>query len=262
MEQFIIKLEWEKSFNKMTDEQKGIFLQVFFDYHNKKELNFKGDIVVECVWWSLEPNIIRINDKFTSSVENGKKGGRPKQTQPKPNNNPIEPNHNQPITLKEKEKEKEKVIVFTSEEVKTNNTDLSTLGGYGKFLENFPHTKVRNIMEGKELWETYSQEEKQEIFRHSTIYIKDMVLKKEEQYMKNSFAYLEAELWLNQKPRSFVKKAVERGMKNMTFITFYSQIKNIKFEDADTFLYRTSTDDEFSKAFRLYQDHKNKIFNN
>ena len=80
--------------------------------------------------------------------------------------------------------------------------------------------------------------------------------------MKNSFAYLEAELWLNQKPRSFVKKAVERGMKNMTFITFYSQIKNIKFEDADTFLYRTSTDDEFSKAFRLYQDHKNKIFNN
>jgi hypothetical protein len=233
---------------------------VFFDYHNKNDLNFKGDNLSECVWLLLQPNIERINNKYISCVENGKKGGRPSLTQPNPKNNPIEPNDNPTLTLKEKEKEKH--IVFTSEEVKTNISDFSSLGGYGKFLGNFPHTKVRNITEGKEIWDTFSQEEKQEIFRHSTKYIQDMVLKKEDQFMKNSFSYLESEMWMDMKPRSFIKKPVQRGMKNMTFISFYSQKKNIKFEEADTFLYRTSTDDEFSKAFKLYKDHTNKIFNN
>lgn len=129
MDKFIVLLEWEPSFNKMSDNQKGILFQAFFDYHNGKEQDFKGDAWVESIWLNIQPNIERMNKNYKSSVENGKKGGRPRKTQSKPNNNPIKPNNNlnkpdnnQPLTFKEKEKEKEKEEVKekVKEEVKEN----------------------------------------------------------------------------------------------------------------------------------------------
>jgi len=104
MKQFIIKLEWELSFDKMTDEQRGIMVKVFFDYHNQRELDFKGDVLVEALWLNMLPNIERMNTKYLASVENGKKGGRPKKTQ----TNLNKPNNNLTNTLKEKVKEKVK----------------------------------------------------------------------------------------------------------------------------------------------------------
>ena len=118
MKQFIIKLEWEPSFDRMTDEQRGIMLKVFFDYHNGRELNFKEDVLVEALWLNMIPNIDRMNEKYMASVNNGKLGGRPKKTQTKPNNNLTKPNTNQTDTLKEKVKEKEKEEVKVKEEVK------------------------------------------------------------------------------------------------------------------------------------------------
>lgn len=52
-----MKLEWEPSFNEMTDEQRGIMLKVFFDYHKGRELDFKGDTLVKCLWLNIFPNI-------------------------------------------------------------------------------------------------------------------------------------------------------------------------------------------------------------
>jgi hypothetical protein len=57
MDKFIVLLEWEPSFKKMSNEQKGILFQVFFDYHNGNELDFKGDGLVESIWLSIQPNI-------------------------------------------------------------------------------------------------------------------------------------------------------------------------------------------------------------
>ena len=62
------------------------------------------------------------------------------------------------------------------------------------------------------------------------------------------------------KPRSFIAKPVERGMRNMSFISFYSKLKSISEEEATAFLYRTSTDKEFSQALKLYQIEKDKLF--
>lgn len=148
MEQFIIKLEWEPSFNKLTNEQRGILFQVFFDYHNQRELDFQGDLMVEVLWLNMVNNIERINNKYLASVENGKKGGRPKKTQVKPNNNLKKPNNNltepnqkDPITLKEKEKEKENnnasATSNASAKIKTINADYSwKQQDYLRYLRN------------------------------------------------------------------------------------------------------------------------------
>ena len=127
--QFIFKLEWERSIEKLTTLQKGILLQVFYDYHNGRDLDYNDDVMVEMLWLNLLPNIERMNDKYRTSVENGRKGGVPKGTVPwnkvkqqsdsEPNTNPTQSEANQPRTLKEKVevKVKEKVEVEVKEKV-------------------------------------------------------------------------------------------------------------------------------------------------
>lgn len=129
MEQFIIRLEWQPFFNKMTDVQRGIMISVFFDYHNGNELDFKEDVLVEALWLSMKPNIDRMNKKYQTSVENGKKGGRPRKTQTKPKETqtkPKETEDNLTDTLKEKEKEKENIKENIIEDI-TDNTGVEIL---------------------------------------------------------------------------------------------------------------------------------------
>ena len=132
--QFIFKLEWEPSIEKLTTLQKGILLQVFYDYHNGRDLDYNDDVMVEMLWLNLLPNIERMNQKYRTSVENGRKGGVPKGTVPwnkgkqktdsEPNTNPTQSETNQPRTLKVKVKEKVKDNV-----VSNNNTNIGPITG-------------------------------------------------------------------------------------------------------------------------------------
>lgn len=108
MEKFIIMSEWEKSIELLTNEQRGIFLTALFDFHSDRPINIE-DTSVAILWNALLPHIERINASYRASVENGKKGGRPRKTKPKPNDNLNKPKVILTETLKEKEKEKDKV---------------------------------------------------------------------------------------------------------------------------------------------------------
>ena len=233
------------------------------------------------VWLSMERDFLIQQENYQKVVErnreNGKKGGRPRlengnptkpnitqnnrvgylETQENPRK-PTETQHN-PENLKDRDKD----IVITSEEVITNysNPDFSSLGGYGKFLGNFPPQKVREIELGKQKWDIFSQEEKQEIFRHSTKYIQQMSETGQVKYMKNSLKYLEDEPWLQMNARTFVSKPVERGMINHTLINFYSKEQGIGFDEAQKFLYRSSTDKEYSEAYSRYKKTTHQLFN-
>jgi hypothetical protein len=52
------------------------------------------------MWKLILPNVDNSIDKYLSSIENGKKGGRPKKTQ----NNPIKPKETQDNLIKAKER--------------------------------------------------------------------------------------------------------------------------------------------------------------
>jgi hypothetical protein len=180
-------------------------------------------------------------------------------TQP-PKQDPTEPPY-----LQEQEQEKGKpfscneIIVETKIHKTPFDIDYTSLGGYGKFLQTFPLTKHREIDLGKQIWDTFSQEEKQAVMRHSTMYVKDMISKKQEMYLKNTFTYLESGMWLDMKARPFNKKPVERGMINMAFIKFFSIMGEITEDEAKSYLYHESTDDEFTKAHKIYKEHMNEL---
>lgn len=264
----IIYNSWFDAFeNDLTDEQVGKFMKAIGRWKNGDEL-YSDDPEVRGMFIAIKKDLQDLVDSYNERVEqnrvNGRKGGRPAKVQNNPNN-PIgyletdmvleKPNitEQNPKNLKDKDKEN----VITSKEVITNDSDL---GGYGNFLKKFPPAKQRDIEEGKLIWDSFEQKEKAEVMRHLSSYIKKMTSEGQEQYIKNSYAYLESELWLDMKPRSFIAKPVERGMRNMSFISFYSKLKSISEEEATAFLYRTSTDKEFSQALKLYQIEKDKLF--
>jgi hypothetical protein len=228
------------------------------------------DPFVKGLYMGMEYDFIKQEENYNLMVErnreNGKRGGRPK-TKENPNNPTgslqtqetqvviLETQQN-PENLKYKDKDKDSSLSLSDKEA------YRTLGGYGKFLETFPHHKVRGIEEGNEIWNTFSQDEKKEVMRHCKIYVKDYIDKNQEQYMKNTLAYLQSDMWLDMKPRELIKKPVNRGMVNMTFVSFVSRLNNISTDESQKFLYRTSTDSEFSKLYKQYQDYQTKHFLN
>jgi hypothetical protein len=215
--QFVVKFEWEKSFSRLTDEEKGILFQVFFDHHNNKELNFKDKNTIEAVWYALEPNIKRINENYITSVENGKLGGAPKGVIPwnkgkkkgepnrnlntnlkEPNGNLNtnlkEPNGNQTLTLKEKENEKEEVASAK------NNTSTSS----GNFLEKLTiETDKEKIEFNYYDFGMLNHKEKYEYFHKLLSGLKiivggDIITKEDFLYIHSDIVYDEDELELDK----------------------------------------------------------------
>ena len=104
MDRFVVMNEWGEALSPLTDEQVGKVFRIMLNYNKGIEVEI-NDPSIKAIWNLIKPNIDRINTKYQASIENGKKGGRPK----KPNNNLTKPNNNLTETYKEKEKEKENI---------------------------------------------------------------------------------------------------------------------------------------------------------
>ena len=116
---FVVLMEWVDNLEDLTWSQKGKMFQAFIDFNKNGEVNIT-DKMVRLAWNFIEPNVIRMSEKYQRDVENGKKGGRPKKpalnpsvTQTKPPDNLNETykykhNHKQKQKYKHKEKQNDK----------------------------------------------------------------------------------------------------------------------------------------------------------
>ena len=131
------------------------------------------------IWVLIKPTLDSSLKRYVANIENGKKGGRPKKTQEKPNNNPTitqeKPNNNPTITQekpmgydwvkpnqnlnKDKDKDIDKDMMMLVP------TELQMLM---KMFNASPHSTT-NI---KELWDKLSNEDKQFAFQRGEEYIK------------------------------------------------------------------------------------------
>ena len=75
-ERFIVQLEWTNSWTDLTDEEMGMLFRNFISYAKGEDLDLTNRIV-SVSWKSIQPDIDRMNAKYLSDVENGKKGGAP-----------------------------------------------------------------------------------------------------------------------------------------------------------------------------------------
>ena len=87
---FIFHKSYWDSISELPQESKCNIIQCMCEYvFNENELELKG--IDKSIWTLMKPTLDSSIKRYKSSVENGKKGGRPKgsKTQSKPNNNPI-----------------------------------------------------------------------------------------------------------------------------------------------------------------------------
>lgn len=202
------------------DEQCDLWNAIFEYTFEEKEPELSGPACG--LWIALKPNIDSSLKRYENSIINGSKGGRPPK-QPKDNQTITkeEPTNNPTPNLekekdKEKDKEKEKDILLNHKGLKGNN------GGFGKLLEVFPPTKVRNELDCLVLWDRFEQKEKQQIIRHSSMYVKNLVDKGEEKYIKTLQGYLESGMWKDMKPK--VKQEVGSTKTGMIDYNFYKYV--------------------------------------
>lgn len=96
-ETFILRTEWYSSLEDLTPKGKAQILDALFLTHLGKEFLITDPSAKIC-WNFMKPTIEYHTKRYVASVENGKKGGRPK-TQEKPNLNLKEqPKQNLTVT--------------------------------------------------------------------------------------------------------------------------------------------------------------------
>jgi hypothetical protein len=91
---------WEAIEELENAEQKVEMFMAIINYQSTGKIPNFEDTVLKVMWKLILPNVDNSIDKYLSSIENGKKGGRPKKTQ----NNPIKPKETQDNLIKAKER--------------------------------------------------------------------------------------------------------------------------------------------------------------
>jgi hypothetical protein len=83
-ETFIVRTEWSDAIFDLSPEDKATVFDNLFHYHlgNENLINL-NNLTVKLVWKLIQPNLIRNIDQYDkrreTSIENGKKGGRPQK---------------------------------------------------------------------------------------------------------------------------------------------------------------------------------------
>lgn len=75
---FILYTEYEEKLKILTDEQLGKLLRAIFQYEKNDELTMELEPIVQLAFGFIAGDLDRANQKYTESVESGKKGGAPK----------------------------------------------------------------------------------------------------------------------------------------------------------------------------------------
>ena len=82
---------WEAIDNLPNDLNKCNLIKSICEYmFYSNEPTLEG--IEKSIWLLIKPTLDASSKRYKASVENGKKGGRPKKTQEKPNNNLTETN--------------------------------------------------------------------------------------------------------------------------------------------------------------------------
>ena len=140
LERFVVPLEWEENFEDLTNEEKGIIFTNFFAYHKGEEVDLSNRIV-SSVWKSIVKQIDKINHNYITRIENGKKGGRPKnnrtKTETKPNNN---------LTKTDKDKDKDKEKEKENEKEKVNKKEYFKLIADAMKYYNLSQEEAENVI--------------------------------------------------------------------------------------------------------------------
>lgn len=149
--------------------------------------------------------------------------------------------------------------------------DDVTSKGYKKFLESFPPNKRRHSDEAYQIWESLTQGEKQQLFKHLKSHISKLKTEGKEQFLKNSEKYLESGEWKNIPVKSGSKpgQSISKGGLTTTinfgsynFYNWYSKEVNLpfnaSFDDWRRHFQNQSAENQtnYQEEFRKFEEHR------
>jgi hypothetical protein len=129
---FVFLRTFNESIEDLDPQDKCIMLEAIINYglYGDEPVLTKG--YLKGIWKLISSTIDVTSKKYDSSVENGKKGGRPK----KPNSNPtvtqVKPNNNPTETLKENKIELNK-IELNKIKIKEKENKIEEKLDFGKY---------------------------------------------------------------------------------------------------------------------------------
>jgi hypothetical protein len=85
------------------------------------------------------------------------------------------------------------------------------------------------------IWDSLTQEEKQKVIKHSSVYVKELTKKNETQFMKNLKSYLESRMWENVSPSTKKKdfgRAMTKGGIDGKFVQWVSRKTERTFDES------------------------------
>lgn len=129
---FFVNLDWNKTIQKLTDEEAGQLLKNMFNYSLDQPL-IDTSIIVETicdmvVFKTIEINRNKYIDKCRVNAENGKLGGRPKGSK---NKNPEKPNG----------------LLENPKEAKDNNKDKANINENDKTRARLKIDNMKKLVE-------------------------------------------------------------------------------------------------------------------
>lgn len=144
---FVFFASYYDAIKNLPEEEQGLFYKTLVEYAiaNKQPKNLTPSC--KACFVIVKPFLDSSISKYRASVENGKKGGRPKKlTKTKPNENPTEtqpkPNNNPDIT---QPKTQEKPTEKPSENLNRNSNRNSNRNNYRNIKENNKQKEKKNL---------------------------------------------------------------------------------------------------------------------
>ena len=129
------------------------------------------------------------------------------------------------------------------------------IGGFEKLLKVFPTTKVYSEHECLAIWDSLTQEEKQKVIKHSSVYVKELTKKNETQFMKNLKSYLASRMWENVSPSTKKKdfgRAMTKGGIDGKFVQWVSKQTERTFDESIKELALMS-DEDYKEIRSMYE---------
>jgi len=252
---FVFYRSFMDSLNYLSDTEQLRWLKIIINYSlDCVEPDISG--IELSLWSQLKFNIDKAQHRYDTSVKNGSKGGRPKKIKPnetqdnltkpdKTQDNLTKPNHNL-----NKDKDKDKDIILIQE-----NKVINKPSGFDKLLGVYPPDKVYSEHECLAIWDNLSQEEKQKVIRHSSVYVKELVKKGEQRFIKNLKSYLESRVWENvttsKKKTDYGRAMTKHGVDGM-FVQWVAKVTNTTFEEAMKEI-QTCQDNDYDELMEMYR---------
>jgi len=241
---------------KLPNEDIGVLVRNINDWNNGRKVTIENPFH-NAIWMMILPDLERNKETYNNIVErnttNGKKGGRPKKDNNQENpvgilgnpNEPKKPNYNCNYNSIDNSSKDE--LSNLGQHTSPDGDDVVSKG-LEKLESIFPPRKNAVDIDTINLWNSFTQEEKQTLIKKASVYIREELKNSEGVYIK------QMSKWLKEQK----EKGVNTTPKNLKNKTSNDDPRLFKLVHGQLWVSIEKLTNSSTKADELYKKHNRK----